>query len=123
MALAQFKDDEIYKFIYDTENHLSALLDADYKIRQFMDKYQYINMDKLNNNLAELQILSLLQKKDNSEKVTKELIDMFLNKINVIKQNIKDGLTRKMTGGSYNKYLKYKNKYISFKINSIMLNK
>ena len=61
-----------------------------------MEGNQDIDLIKLNKNLAELQILSILQKKDNSVLLTQELVKLMVNKTNVINDN----LHKTMTGGS-----------------------
>ena len=70
-----------------------------------------------NKNLVELQILTLIQKKENCDKVIDGLLDVLNKKIKIVNDTLKENLTQ--AGGSNDKYikkyLKYKNKYLSLK--------
>ena len=118
-SLKQFNDDNKYKFIENVSTRFDELKKADERIKKFMERYPDIDLKKLNKNLAQLQILSILQKKDNSVLLTQELIKLMIDKTKVINENLHET----MAGGSskdiyISKYLKYKNKYLSLK-NSI----
>lgn len=90
------------------------------------------NWNSMNEQLAQLQILSLIQRKENCEEVIKELLGILSKKIATVNDILRNNLgqpnsesntqaiTQAQAGGSnndkyMNKYLKYKNKYLSFK--------
>jgi len=117
-------NNEKYKLIEKTEDAVSKLETADQELKTFIDNtlepYKTkikTNLDQMNNSLIELQILTLIQKKENCDKVIDGLLDVLNKKIKIVNETLQKNLTQ--AGGSNDKYikkyLKYKNKYLSLK--------
>ena len=121
--LISYNDENKYKLIDKTSDAVSLLDSADKELKLFIDKLEPYkskikpNLDAMNNSLIELQILTLIQKKENCDKVIDGLLDVLNKKIRIVNDTLKKNLTQ--AGGSNDKYikkyLKYKNKYLSLK--------
>ncbi len=121
---ASYSDVNKYKLITKTETPVKELLSADQSIKALFDSqlkpYQEkikANWNSMNKNLVELQILTLIQKKENCDEVIDGLLKVLNEKIKIVNDTLKQNLTQ--AGGSNDKYmkkyLKYKNKYLSLK--------
>ena len=121
----EFSKEEKFKLINQTEKYLAGLeavgndLNALSKgsLSQYMSQIQ-VNWDSMNEQLAQLQILSLIQRKEDCSGVIKELLNILSRKIEtvngILKQNL--GITSAISdASSLRKYLKYKNKYLALK--------
>jgi hypothetical protein len=119
-----YSDENKYKLIDKTGEAVTQLLSADQSIKALFDSqllhYQEkikANWNSMNKNLVELQILTLIQKKENCDKVIDGLLDVLNKKIKIVNETLKQNLSQ--AGGSNDKYikkyLKYKNKYLSLK--------
>ena len=121
--LKQFNNKSQYKLINDTKDIIKELVRADEEIKKFTNENTNLDMLELNNQLAELQILALLQKTDNSKEFTDELVNLLKEKMKTVNEmlthNLRDIDTTQQGGSSrniyMNKYIKYKNKYLYLK--------
>jgi len=131
-----FSKEDKYKLIYETEKYVGSLEVADNELRglttgslaQYMDQIKD-NWESMNEQLAQLQILSLIQRKEDCSGVIKELLNILGKKIEtvngILKQNL--GISSEInpsvnaqeqnlsSSSAQKKYLKYKNKYLALK--------
>ena len=131
-----FSKEDKYKLIYETEKYVGSLEVADNELRglttgslaQYMDQIKD-NWESMNEQLAQLQILSLIQRKEDCSGVIKELLGILSKKIEsvngILKQNL--GISSEInpsvnaqeqnlsSSSAQKKYLKYKNKYLALK--------
>ena len=83
-----FSKEDKYKLIYETEKYVGSLEVADNELRglttgslaQYMDQIKD-NWESMNEQLAQLQILSLIQRKEDCSGVIKELLNILSKKI------------------------------------------
>ena len=121
--LKRFNNKNQYKLINITKDIIKDLVIADEEIKKFTKDNTNLDMIELNNQLAELQILALLQKTNNSKQFTDEFVNLLKDKMNTVNEmlthNLLDNDTTQQGGSSkniyMNKYIKYKNKYLSLK--------
>ena len=130
-----FSREDKYKLITETGKYVESLELVDNELKglttgslaQYMDQIKD-NWDSMNEQLAQLQILSLIQRKEDCSGVIKELLNILGRKIEtvngILKQNLgissekKDSAltsTEVSSTESKKKYLKYKNKYLALK--------
>jgi len=117
----EFSKEEKFKLINQTEKYLAGLeavgndLNALSKgsLSQYMSQIQ-VNWDSMNEQLAQLQILSLIQRKEDCSGVIKELLNILSRKIETVNGILKQNLGIS-DASSKRKYLKYKNKYLALK--------
>jgi hypothetical protein len=131
-----FSKEDKYKLIYETEKYVDSLEVADNELSglttgslaQYMDQIK-VNWESMNEQLAQLQILSLIQRKEDCSGVIKELLNILGKKIEtvngILKQNL--GISSEInpsvnaqeqnlsSSSAQKKYLKYKNKYLALK--------
>ena len=120
-------EDELKNYIIDDEKKkkIYELLNIDSRFVKFENKLSNTNsinnFKKLKENIGQLQILILiknLSKSNNCDEIIKTLLDVLNNKFNNINEILKDDLEQ--IGGTkynyYNKYIKYKTKYIKLNI-------
>jgi len=143
--LDEFSKEDKFKLINDTEIYIKSLETVDNELKglkmgslaQYMDQIKD-NWDAMNEQLAQLQILSLIQRKEDCSGVIKELLGILSKKIEtvngILKQNLgmatsanpsasaNPGSSSSANPGSSSnpstsqkKYLKYKNKYLALK--------
>ena len=141
--LDEFSKEDKFKLINDTERYIASLETVDNELKgfkmgslaQYMDQIKD-NWDTMNEQLAQLQILSLIQRKEDCSGVIKELLGILSKKIETVNGILKQNLgmaTSANTGAnpsantgantgvntslgvSQKKYLKYKNKYLALK--------
>jgi len=150
----RFNDADIFRIISNVDRHVAQLEDADRRLadligrngvlNQYADRIQ-ANWDAMNEQLAQLQILSLIQRVENCDGVINQLLDVLNNKIRSVNQILEQNLNppqqqasrgarmslrdaaqevqrrelnQRQGGGNdiyMTKYLKYKNKYLSLK--------
>ena len=94
--LTKFTDKDKYKLIEDTDLLVKRLVDIDIQINQLITKdlFPYMesikeNLNEMNKNLAELQILSLIKRKENCGQVIKELINLLNYKSSAVNEIVK----------------------------------
>jgi len=121
-----FSKEDKYKLIYETEKYVGSLEVADNELRglttgslaQYMDQIKD-NWESMNEQLAQLQILSLIQRKEDCSGVIKELLNILGKKIEtvngILKQNLGMATGAISDASSQRKYFKYKNKYLALK--------
>ena len=104
-------------------DNLIKLINADKQLANTMNKFKdtdyYSNIQDLYKSLAELQALTLLKSIKKKEPI-QELIKAIDNKIKTVNSLLKDSLQNKYNqyiDPYYNKYLKYKQKYLALKNN------
>lgn len=130
VMLKKFSDNDKLKIMEITSSQVNALESVDnelstlYKgaLSQYKDLIK-VNWDAMNEQLAELQILSLITKsKEDCSNVINSLSDVLNKKITKVNEILRNNLNTPQSGGAnndiyMNKYLKYKNKYMSLKKN------
>jgi hypothetical protein len=147
--LVNFSNGDKYKLISETDKYVTNLEEIDKQLiglktgilAPYMNAIQN-NWNNMNEQLAQLQVLSLIQRKENCEEVIKELLGILSKKIasvnDILRNNLGQPISQVNTqantqadtkvedsddsqsGGRnndkyINKYLKYKNKYLSLK--------
>ncbi len=97
--LTKFTDKDKYKLIENTDLLVQKLVDIDKQINQLITKdlFPYMesikeNLNEMNKNLAELQILSLIKRKENCGQVIKELINLLNIKYSTVNDIVKRNL-------------------------------
>ena len=129
--LEKFSNDDKLKIMEITSSQVTALESVDNELSKLINsgalnqyKDQIINgWNAMNEQLAELQILSLITKsKEDCSKVINSLSEVLNRKITKVNEILKNNLNTTQSGGAnndiyMNKYLKYKNKYMSLKKN------
>jgi len=97
--LTKFTDKDKYKLVEKTDLLVQKLVDIDIQINQLITKdlFPYIesikeNLNEMNKNLAELQILSLIKRKENCGQVIKELINLLNIKYSTVNDIVKKNL-------------------------------
>lgn len=137
-VLVNFSNGDKYKLISEIDKYVINLEEIDKQLiglkTGILEPYMGAienNWNSMNEQLAQLQILSLIQRKENCEEVIKELLGILSKKIATVNDILKNNLgqpisqssvqaNQEQAGGSnndkyMNKYLKYKNKYLSLK--------
>lgn len=127
--LQKFSNDDKLKIMEITSEQVDALELIDKQLltlyttgplSQYKDVIK-VNWDAMNEQLAELQILSLITKsKEDCSKVINSLSEVLNKKITKVNDILRNNLNTPQSGGAnndiyMNKYLKYKNKYMSLK--------
>jgi hypothetical protein len=141
--LQDFRPDEHIRIIAGTEEFVRALTEADNALQGFIERFgamYNINREAWNgmtSSLAELQMLSLLEKVEGTcDEVINALLDVLSAKITQVNRILKSKLPQPAAQGGgaraggvaragggnindkyLNKYLKYKNKYVYLKRN------
>jgi len=126
--LNTFNDSEKYKIMDKTNGLVTKLKEADTALKSLFENTEFksykiaieSNLINMNKELLELQILSLIQKKGDCTQVINGLLGALNTKIAGVNEILKANLNQ--AGGTnndiyMNKYLKYKNKYLSLKKN------
>jgi len=131
-----FNRQDRYRLITDTQRYVDNLLIADQELQRLPNTIlqSYMpdirdNWNAMNEQLAQLQILSLIQRKEDCSGVIKELLNILGKKIEtvngILKQNL--GISSEInpsvnaqeqnlsSSSAQKKYLKYKNKYLALK--------
>jgi DNA-binding MarR family transcriptional regulator len=97
--LTKFTDKDKYKLVENTDSLVQKLVDIDIQINQLITKdlFPYMesikeNLNEMNKNLAELQILSLIKRKENCGQVIKELINLLNYKSSAVNEIVKKNL-------------------------------
>jgi DNA-binding MarR family transcriptional regulator len=97
--LTKFTDKDKYKLVENTGLLVQKLVDIDIQINQLITKdlFPYMesikeNLNEMNKNLAELQILSLIKRKENCGQVIKELINLLNIKYSIVNDIVKSNL-------------------------------
>ena len=134
-----FRPNEHIRIIAQTEEFVNALVEADTALQAFFVRYGTMyNISReawngMTSSLAELQMLSLLEKVEGTcDEVINALLDVLSTKITQVNTILKSKLNRPAAQGDggvarggggnindkyLNKYLKYKNKYVYLKRN------
>lgn len=126
--LDEFSKEEKFKLINETERYVTSLEIVDNELKglsigslaQYMTQIKN-NWDTMNEQFAQLQILSLIQRKEDCSGVIKELLNILSKKIETVNGILKSNLgisseiQMQSDSQSKKKYLKYKNKYLSLK--------
>jgi len=94
-----FNDRDRYRLIANTQTYVQSLVQADAGLQSlqsstlapYMEQIQE-GWNEMNNQLAELQILSLIQKKEDCSAVIKELLDLLNKKIKTVNEVLKANL-------------------------------
>jgi len=94
-----FNDRDRYRLIANTQTYVDNLVQADRDLQllqsnalaPYMDQIR-AGWNEMNNQLAELQILSLIQKKEDCSAVIKELLDLLNRKIKTVNEVLKANL-------------------------------
>jgi len=126
----QFSDEDKFKLINQTEKYVSSLEQVDKELlllttgdgslSKYMNQIQ-TNWNSMNEQFVQLQILTIIQKKEDCSGVIKQLLNILGKKIETVNSVLRENLgISESKGGSTNqeyikKYLKYKNKYLSLK--------
>jgi hypothetical protein len=127
--LEKFSNDDKLKIMEITSSQVTALESVDNELSKLINsgvlnqyKDQIIDgWNAMNEQLAELQILSLITKsKEDCSKVINSLSEVLNKKITKVNEILRNNLNTTQSGGAnndiyMNKYLKYKNKYMSLK--------
>jgi hypothetical protein len=122
--LDEFSKEDKFKLINETDKYVISLETVDNELKgltigsgslaQYMDQIQD-NWYTMNEQLAQLQILSLIQRKEDCSGVIKELLNILSRKIETVNGILKQNLGISSDLQTKKKYLKYKNKYLSLK--------
>ncbi len=147
----RFDNRDRFRIINGVQQHVVQLEQADLQLARLIAQggvlYQYAdriqrNWDDMNEQLAQLQVLSLIQRVENCDEVINQLLQVLGTKIRSVNQILEQNLNppqppaggrvvpgfrevvdravaQRQGGGSddkyMTKYLKYKNKYLSLK--------
>ena len=135
-VLQPFTDAQRYRLIQNVNQHVQTLVQADNQLRALIEQGGALhpfrqniqqNWNDMNNQLVQLQLLSLIQRNQNCDEIIRALLDALNNKIRSVNQILRENLDpagahhAANQGGGANddkymsKYLKYKNKYLSLK--------
>lgn len=109
---------------------IDSLLKADNNLKEFYNKYSEIHSEdfsnswfKMNEQFAKMQALSLLEKTINCDEIINDLMSRLHNKLDAVNKVIEANLNKPIVstdqrGGNkyYEKYIKYKEKYLHLKI-------
>ena len=107
--LDEFSKEDKFKLINDTERYIISLETVDNELQtltkgslsQYMSQIQ-VNWDSMNEQLAQLQILSLIQRKEDCSGVIKELLSILSKKIKTVNDVLKQNLGMVNTDTSAN---------------------
>ena len=97
--LRRFSDTDKFKLVNNTEETVRKLIEVDKKIndlvsgelKPYMASIQD-SWNKINFNLAELQILTLIQRKENCDELINELLRLFTTKVSTVNEILKKKL-------------------------------
>ena len=105
--LDEFSKEDKFKLINDTERYVASLEAVDNELKelkigslaQYMDQIKD-NWDTMNEQLAQLQILSLIQRKEDCSGVIKELLGILSRKIETVNGILKQNLGMATSAGA-----------------------